>query len=139
VLLVGLPLLPELSELVSQGHIPGTSTSDRIGFLADRTTEKSSQLQKGHVDCSSFWGLTCKKHSVHMLAWQHFVVLMSEYIKKQIGHSFVAPLALSGVSSPFCRAAMRPSAINRRIALSSHLQVPYNLWQSNKIEEKRMK
>jgi len=29
-------------------------------FLLATTTDKLSELQKGQVDCFSFWGLTCK-------------------------------------------------------------------------------
>lgn len=116
---------------VSEGH---TSSISNVFFL-DITTEKSLQLQKGHVDSFSFWGLTCKKHSVHILALQHVVVLTSVYIKKQMGHSSVAPIVLSGDSCPLRRDAMRPSAINLRIAFSSHAQPPYNLMDHSVFKE----
>jgi len=79
-----------------------------------------------------------------MLALQHVVLLTSVYNKKQMGHSSVAPQALSLHSSPFSRGAMRPSPMNRRIALASHWQSPYNLedhsrivnWRNNNTEDR---
>lgn len=44
-----------------------------------------------------------------------------------MGHSSVQLESVSGESRPFCRAAIRPSAMSRRMAFFSQSQLAYNL------------
>jgi len=74
-----------------EGNVPGTNEKLLMFFFLAIVTENFSLLQNGHVESFSFWGRTCRKHSVHIIAPQQVVMLTAPYDRKHIGHSSIVP------------------------------------------------